>query len=210
MGTEADVSALMNVVNVSRETIDKLQSYERLLKHWTQAINLISKSTETEIWPRHFLDSAQFWNLRPENCEYWLDLGTGGGFPGLVVAVIASELDPEMRFGFVESDARKASFLLKAGHELGIKPKIHIARAESLEPQSASVVSVRAMAPVQKLLGYARRHMAEGGLSLFAKGENHETELTEAQKYWKFDVQKVPSITDASGTILKIKGITRV
>ncbi len=204
------ISLLRRHIDVSRETIERLVIYEKLLKKWNKTINLVSPQTLNEIWTRHFLDSAQIWQLRPQAAQSWLDLGSGGGFPGLVIAVLAAETAPQMPVGLVESDARKSAFLLQAGVAMGISPKIHVERAEYLAPQAADVVSARALAPLDKLLGYSARHLKMGGCCLFSKGESVETELTEARKYWTFEVQKTPSLTDSGGVILRIGDLGRV
>ncbi|NOX39587.1 MAG: 16S rRNA (guanine(527)-N(7))-methyltransferase RsmG [Alphaproteobacteria bacterium] len=195
--------------NVSRETIDRFFEYEALVKKWNPAINLISRSTINHIWPRHIIDSAQIWDQQPKSARFWLDIGTGGGFPGLVIAILAKELKPDMKIGLVESDTRKASFLLKTSVDLGLSPKILINRAEHLTPHSADVVSARALAPLNKLLGLAERHLGDNGICLFSKGENAENELTHARKYWTFTLQKTPSRTDSGGVILRIGEIGR-
>lgn len=202
--------AFQNAVNVSRETIERLETYESLLQKWNPVINLVSQSTLPQIWTRHFLDSAQFWALRPANVKSWLDLGSGGGFPGLIIAILAAEQHPNLSIGLVESDARKASFLLKVSQETGISPKIHVERAEKLPATRSDIVSARALAPINKVFEYVARHSGENTTCLLAKGENHEIELTEARKYWKFDLEKISSITDASGVILKIERLVRV
>jgi 16S rRNA (guanine527-N7)-methyltransferase len=210
MPDQEGYSALKAILNVSRETIDRLSLYEALVKKWNPTINLVAKSTISEIWSRHIVDSAQIWNLRPDSPKHWLDLGSGGGFPGLVIAAIADEIAPDMKVSLVESDARKSAFLLKAAQEMGIRPKIHIDRIESLEPQGADVISARALAPVASLLNFAERHRTSDTICLFSKGQAHEIELTEARKYWTFDIQKTPSVTDSRGVILKIGGFGRV
>jgi len=195
--------------NVSRETIERLLAYEELIKKWNPVINLISKSTIEHIWPRHILDSAQIWDQQPSAAKYWLDIGTGGGFPGLVIAILAKELKPELKVALVESDARKSSFLLKTSVDLGLSAVIMISRAEDLRPQAAHVVSARALAPLNKLFGLVERHLSDDGVCLFSKGENAENELTLARKYWTFKSQKTPSRTDSGGVILRIGDLRR-
>ncbi|MCB1368561.1 MAG: 16S rRNA (guanine(527)-N(7))-methyltransferase RsmG [Rhodobacteraceae bacterium] len=196
--------------NVSRETIERLEVFESLLIRWNPAINLVSKATLSQIWDRHFTDSAQIWKLRPESARSWLDLGSGAGFPGLVIAVLAAEQEPALHVALVESDARKSTFLANTAREMGIDVTIHTERAENLEPQRADIISARALAPMHKLLGYAMRHRNDRSICLFLKGANHESELTEARKYWTFDLQKTPSRTGSGGVILKIGAFGRV
>lgn len=208
-GVNPDIEGFRARYNVSRETINRLFEYEALVKKWNPAINLISRSTIGNIWERHIIDSAQIWDQQPHSAGFWLDIGTGGGFPGLVIAILAKELKPDMKIGFVESDTRKASFLLKTSVDLGLSPEISISRAEGLTPQSANIVSARALAPLNKLLGLAERHLADNGVCLFSKGENAENELTLARKYWTFTLQKTPSRTDSGGVILRIGDLRR-
>lgn len=210
MANEQDILSFSKKVNVSRETLDRLRTYEQLLKKWNPAINLVSRGTLEDIWTRHFLDSAQLWGLKPNNADYWLDLGTGAGFPGLVIAILAAEHQPSLKIGLVESDARKAAFLLNTSQNLSISPKIFTERAEMLQPQGADVISARALAPLSQLLEFTERHKADNTICLFSKGRTYETELTNAKKYWTFDVQKTPSLTDSEGVILKIGGFGRV
>ena len=210
MDRDAQIDTFQRHLNVSRETIARLETYEAILKKWNPSINLVSKSTLDQIWSRHFLDSAQLWGHKPERARKWLDLGSGGGFPGLVIAALAADIAPDLTVTLVESDLRKATFLTMASQEMQINPQIHIARAEQLEPQAADVISARALAPLAKLLNYAERHAAPGAICLFSKGESHESELTEARKYWTFEVQKTPSVTGSGGVILEIGGFGRV
>lgn len=210
MTSDDGQNTFQNTMNVSRETIERLKIYESLLLKWNPAINLVGQSTISQVWIRHFLDSAQLWNLRPKNTKTWLDLGSGGGFPGLIVAILAVEYDPSLSVTLVESDARKASFLLKVSQETGITPKIAIERAEKLPPAAADVISARALAPVSKIFEYVTRLSNDNTICLLSKGENHESELTAARKNWKFELQKIPSITDVNGVILKIERIVRV
>lgn len=210
MGDADGQAAFFAAVNVSRETSERLRAYAALLEKWNPAINLVSRSTIPALWTRHFLDSAQLLPIAPDTARTWLDLGAGGGFPGLVLAILAAEQRPELKFTLVESDARKSAFLLKVVAETGIGAKIETARAESLPPQAAEVLSARALAPILRLLPLAQQHLAEGGICLFPKGANHSAELDAALASWTFRVQKHPSRTEETGVILEIGGIRRV
>jgi len=209
-GRNDAIQRLEQVADVSRETIAALETYEKLLRKWNPAINLVSASTLNDIWHRHFLDSAQIWRLCPPGATKWVDLGSGGGFPGLVVAVIAKEAAPQLELVLVESDIRKATFLREVSRTLSLNTAIHAKRIEELEPQDGDVVSARALAPLPKLLPLAARHLGNSGICLFSKGESVETELTDARKCWKFTLEKSPSITGSGGIILKIGGLGRV
>ena len=118
---------------VSRETLDRLEALEALLKKWNPAINLVAKSTLGSAWDRHILDSAQLYTLAPPKVAHWADLGSGGGFPGLVIAALSHELDPDRRVTLVESDRRKATFLREAARQLGLSAEIRDERIESLD-----------------------------------------------------------------------------
>lgn len=196
-------------LNVSRETIERLEAYDVLLRKWNPSINLVSKSTLDQIWTRHFVDSAQLWDLAPENPTHWADFGSGGGFPGIVIAVIAAEKSPELHISLVESDVRKSAFLRQASLKLGLKTKIHAERAENLAHLGADVLSARALAPLDALMPIVEHHATKNAVALFPKGKSYESELTEAAKRWTFDVQKTTSLTDDQAVILKIEGVRR-
>ncbi|MFC2969984.1 16S rRNA (guanine(527)-N(7))-methyltransferase RsmG [Acidimangrovimonas pyrenivorans] len=195
---------------VSRETLARLECYAALLEKWNGAINLVSKSTLAQLWTRHFLDSAQIFDLKPEGARSWADLGSGGGFPGLVIAILAAEAAPELRVTLVESDIRKATFLSTVARETGVQVEVRPERIEALAPLGADAVSARALAPLDDLLGYAARHLAPEGRAIFLKGAAHAQEIEEALAHWRFDVQKHPSKTDPKAVILSIGGLARV
>ncbi|MEZ5911129.1 MAG: 16S rRNA (guanine(527)-N(7))-methyltransferase RsmG [Paracoccaceae bacterium] len=197
-------------MDVSRETQARLGTFEALLKKWNPAINLVSASTLPEFHKRHILDSAQLFSLRPADARRWVDLGSGGGLPGLVVAILAADAAPGMETVLIESDARKAAFLNTVIRELSLSARVICGRIEAVAPQSGDVVSARALAPLDRLLGYGARHMAPGGTALFPKGANHEAEVAMALETWTFSLQKYPSMADPRAAILKIGDITRV
>lgn len=198
------------ILDVSRETIDRLENLLVLVKKWNQTINLIAKSTIDDAWTRHILDSAQIYSLAPQKVTRWADLGSGGGFPGLVIACLAAEKDPEMEIVLVEADQRKGAFLLQANQVLGLKARVVTERIENLPPLQADVVSARALAPLDRLCGLASRHMASGACALFQKGANHMAEISEARKDWVFDIEIHPSATEATAVVLKIRGLSHV
>lgn len=194
---------------VSRETTARLEIFAAVLTKWNPAINLVAKSTIPDLWNRHILDSAQVFDLCPPQADRWVDLGTGGGFPGMVVAIIAAELRPALRVVLVESDQRKAAFLRAVMAETKIPVDIQAVRAESLAAQAADVVSARALAPVSLLLSYAARHLKPGGSAILLKGANADAEIAEALASWRFTVQKTPSKTDPQAVVLTIGELTR-
>ncbi|MHA6265540.1 16S rRNA (guanine(527)-N(7))-methyltransferase RsmG [Aliiroseovarius sp. CAU 1755] len=196
-------------LDVSRETMQRLEVYAALLTKWNPAINLVAHSTLPDLWSRHFVDSAQIYDLAPKNINMWCDMGAGGGFPGLVTAILAAEADPDRTTVCVESDLRKATFLRTVIRETGIRASVEAHRIESVAPLGADVVSARALAPLSDLLGYASRHLTENGVCLFLKGENFNKELDEALDHWRFELDTYPSKTNPSATILKIGDLTR-
>lgn len=203
--TEVSVAGL----DVSRETLAALQQYEELVRRWTPAINLVSKATLPDLWDRHIVDSAQIFALCPFSATSWADLGSGGGFPGVVIAILAKQLKPDLRVTLVESDLRKATFLRQAAQTLALPVTVRSSRIEVLDPLNAEVISARALAPLADLLAYADRHLAAGGVAVFPKGARYAEELAEAQKTWAFDVDAQQSLSDADAAILVIRNIHR-
>lgn len=204
------VDAFAGRVDVSRETLDRLSGLEALLQKWNPAINLVSAATLSEVWTRHFLDSAQLFDCAGAQVAHWADLGSGGGFPGLVVGVLAREKCPEMQLTLIESDKRKAAFLLNAARELGLKATVRADRIEKVTPLGADVLSARALAPLTKLLAFAERHLSPEGIALFPKGERWKEEVALAEASWSFTCEPRESLTDPQAVVLKIRGLKRV
>ena len=192
------------LTGVSRETLGRFESYAALLRKWNPAINLVAPSTLSELWSRHFLDSAAVLRLAPIGARRWLDLGSGGGFPGAVVALLAAEARPDLSVTCVESDQRKATFLRSVSRETGAPFAVEDKRIEHLPPQAADVISARALAPLGRLLDMAVPHLAPGGICLFQKGARHAAEVEEALEHWSFTLETYPSETDPESAILKI------
>ena len=197
---------------VSRETLARLESYAALLFKWTRTINLVSRNSLADLWRRHMLDSAQLLPLMPaappDRRRVILDLGSGAGFPGMVLSILGAG-DVHL----VESDQRKMLFLREVARETGSDAHIHCVRIESLPRFPVDVVTARAFAPLDRLLDYGAPFLDASQLSkgrpppqgLFLKGQRAEEELTRARNQWKMDVQKVPSRADPSGMILVIE-----
>lgn len=204
------VSDFATRLNVSRETIDRLARYEILLRKWNPAINLVSSRTLDEVWERHFLDSAQLFDVAAPTEGHWVDLGSGGGFPGLVLAILSAQKSPDLRFTLVESDQRKAAFLTAAARELDLQVKIIAERIEKVPGLAADFLSARALAALPQLLGFAESHLKPTGMAIFPKGETWMREVDDAKLHWAFDLETVASLTDPMATILKIKGVSRV
>lgn len=196
-------------LDVSRETFERLKVYAALLEKWNPAINLVAPSTLSSLWVRHFQDSAQIFHLAKPKVGMWCDMGTGGGFPGLIVAIMAHESDPDRRTICIESDLRKATFLRTVVRETGINATILSQRIEAVTPLGADVVSARALAPLTDLLTYADRHLMPGGTGIFLKGENYRTEVEEALENWRFELDTYPSKTNPNAVVLKIGDLRR-
>lgn len=196
-------------LNVSRETTDLLTQFSELVERWTARINLISKASVDGIWERHVADSAQLFELAPA-FEHWVDLGSGGGFPGIVIAIIAKEARPEARITLVESDLRKATFLRTAIRELGLNAKVIADRIEELPPLAADVLSARALADLSALLEFTDLHLAKNGTAIFPKGQNWRKEDEAARQLWSYSLDPVKSKTSAEAAILLIKDVSRV
>ena len=196
-------------LDVSRETNERLAALVALLTKWNATVNLVSKDTLAQVWDRHIIDSAQIFNLG-DSAASWVDMGSGGGFPGLVVAILAAEKRPLMQIVLIESDQRKAAFLRQASQSLGISVKVISERIEAVEPLNADVVSARALAPLPLLCSFASRHLAANGAAIFLKGRNFQAELIAAQEHWNFSLESYQSVTDVSSSVLVLKGIAHV
>ena len=196
-------------IDVSRETIDRLNKLESIVLKWNPKINLIAKSTIDSIWVRHICDSAQLFQYAPPNVSSWLDIGSGGGFPGIVMAAMSVGLGQKTEFTFVESDQRKAAFLRAAVRELDLKVTILAERIEEISPQNAEVITARALKSVTELLPMLGRHLAPDGVAILPKGRTFADEIFVARQNWQFSMSEQISITDVDACILIVKDITR-
>lgn len=187
---------------VSRETHRRLEILVETLERWQKAINLVGRNTLDGIWKRHVVDSAQVVPLIPAEAGTLADLGSGGGFPGLVIAAMRPDLDVTM----IESDARKAAFLGEAGRKMGLAkpPKLVIKRIEAAPPANADVVTARALAPLAQLLEWSDRHRMDAAICLFHKGKDWRAEVDEAKKKWDFSPEAFASVTDRDAVLLRI------
>lgn len=195
---------------VSRETRAKLERLVDLVRKWSPRINLVSRNDLDDLWSRHVVDSAQLLALAPHAAVHWVDMGSGGGFPGAVIAILASDRRPELRVTCVEADQRKAIFLRTVSRETGTPFRVRDARLEALPRLQADVLSARALAPLDALLAHAERHLAPEGIALFPKGARHGDELSIARNRWRFDCETIRSSTNPDAVILKIGEIRRV
>jgi 16S rRNA (guanine527-N7)-methyltransferase len=196
--------------DVSRETIDKLLAYEGLLKQWQKTINLVAPSTLDSIWSRHFADSAQVLPLAPPGAKQWLDLGSGAGFPGLVLAIMLAPRDGA-KVTLIESDTRKAAFLREVARHTGAPVDIRPERIEKAATQSklgsVDVITARALAPLPRLLDLAAPSFTAETVGVFLKGREAQTEIDAAKERWDFASELHPSLTDSSGRIVVIRAL---
>jgi len=194
-------------LDVSRETLGRLDVYESLLNKWSTKINLVSRHTLENAAHRHFRDSAQIFHFIPKDSQKLIDLGSGGGFPGLVLAILAKELQPGLQVHLVESDQRKAAFLRTVARETDVSVFVHVKRIEKLDEMEADVITARALAPLRDLLGYAKRHLKNGGVCLFPKGQSWEKECDEAAHEWQFSYVNHISEFQANAVILEVRDL---
>jgi 16S rRNA (guanine527-N7)-methyltransferase len=203
-------SALDGIVAVSRETVERLQTYVELLRKWQRSTNLIAPSTIPSIWNRHVADSAQLVALFPDALR-WIDLGSGGGFPAVVVAILLAGREGAV-VHLIESDQRKCAFLRQAIRATGAPAEVHTGRIEALlaiwrEP--LDVVSSRALAPLTRLFGLSEPLFQAGAKGAFHKGLDFEEEISEASKSWDADLVIHRSKTESAGVILEVRHLAR-
>jgi 16S rRNA (guanine527-N7)-methyltransferase len=193
-------------INVSRETLHRLETYAALLEKWQAKINLVGPATLPDLWRRHFLDSAQLLPLLPAATGTLADLGSGAGFPGLVLAIMT-----DWRVHLLDSDQRKCAFLRQVALDCGVLDRvtIHARRIEQVTGLLADVVTARACAPLGELLDLAEPFIGEKGTGLFLKGAQAEEELTQAQRRWTMRLDRRDSISDPAGKLLIVSQLKR-
>jgi 16S rRNA (guanine527-N7)-methyltransferase len=207
----ADRARALTLTPVSRETLDRLDRFVETVLAWQQRINLIAPSTEPKLWTRHIADSLQLLALAPQ-AKTWVDLGSGGGFPGLVIACALAD-KPGARVHLVESSTKKAAFLREAARATGAPAQIHAVRVEDFVENLAmavDVVTARALAPLVRLLAATYPLLKTGTLGLFPKGQDVDAELTEAAKCWSIQSSLAPSLTDPKAKIVRVTGIEKL
>lgn len=201
--------ALLERLNVSRETLDRLKIFEQVLQKWNPKINLVSRNSLDDLWTRHIIDSVQVFRcVSPPN--HWVDMGSGGGLPGVIAAIMAAEESPNTKVTLIESDQRKSAFLRTAARECGAKLTVISKRIEQADPQNADVLSARALADLSLLLEFSERHLSPTGTALFPKGANWKKEVDNARQRWRFDFEPITSLTEPDAVVLKIEGVARV
>ena len=191
-------------LGVSRETLERLRVHLDLLRRWQPAINLVGPATLADPWRRHVLDSAQLAAHVPAGAADLVDLGSGAGFPGMVLALLGVR-----GVHLIEGDRRKAQFLREVARATGAPATIHAARIERMQDWPAAVVTARALAPLPRLLELADRFLVSDSVCLLLKGKSVERELTNARVSWHMVSETFPSLSDPLGTVLKLRGICR-
>lgn len=184
--------------------MDRLCAYVALLERWNARINLVGRATIGDVWRRHIMDSAQLYSLIPARARILVDLGSGAGLPGLVLAILGV---PEVHL--LESDQRKAAFLREALRVTGTQAQLHAQRIEAIRAFPADIVTARALAPLAELLDLAQPFIAPSTVCLFLKGRTADDELTRAQEAWKMRAERLPSASDPSGIILRLESLAR-
>lgn len=201
-GGALTAEAVGRLLDVSRETLARLEVYLELLRRWQGAINLVASATLADPWRRHILDCGQLWRFLPAGARRVVDLGSGAGLPGLILAIMGA---PETHL--IESDRRKAAFLREAARACGVAVTVHAERVGAVPPPGADVVTARALAPLPELLALAFSHVQPRTTCLFLKGRAAEAELTLARESWTMRVAQERSLSDPEGRVLIISEI---
>ncbi len=199
----------MDTFDVSRETFELLKVYESSLVEWQKKFNLVSNSSLADGWVRHFVDSAQLFQYIPQDARVLLDFGSGAGFPAMVLAIMAKEKTPYLKFKLIESIGKKTLYLNEVAKLSGANVEIINDRIEKLPPQKADVITSRAMASLNELLNYTYRFVKPETVCIFPKGQKYKDELIEAEKNWRFDCEICDSKTSNEGKILIIRKLKR-
>jgi len=212
-----DQDDFIRAFNVSRETCEQLETYIELLRKWQKAVNLVSASTLDEIWHRHIGDSAQIVDIvnesdSPHSSLNWLDIGSGGGFPGLVLAIMLAD-KTNMHFHLVESNGRKCAFLADVVRQLDLSVDVHNCRIEELYDHGSlarvDFISARALASLDHLFEFMEPFVQSDLVAYFLKGRDVKAELLQAHNGWDFSHRKIPSRTSIDGCLLEVKGLQK-
>jgi 16S rRNA (guanine527-N7)-methyltransferase len=194
----------VQVVGVSRETLARLEVYVSALAEWNGRFNLVSSRSLGDVWRRHVLDSAQLAQRIPPSARTLVDLGSGAGLPGLVLAALRPN---DLCVTLIDATAKKCRFLQAVAAEMQLSVEVRNERIEEAKRSAFDVITARACAPLPVLLSYAQPFAGAGTVCLFLKGQDVGSELTEARNSWRMEVQSHPSLSDPTGTILEIRGL---
>lgn len=196
--------------SVSRETFERLKAYEASLHEWQKKFNLVSNASLEDAWNRHFLDSMQLFDFIPKTARSLCDFGSGAGFPGMVLAIMAKEKTPYLKVSLIESIKKKTLYLNEVNKITEANAVIINDRIENIPPQSFDVITSRAMASLKDLLNYTKKFFGKNTVCIFPKGKSYAEEITEAEKFWKFDCKIVPSEMSSEGVILIITNLSAI
>lgn len=196
--------------SVSRETLERLKAYEASLHEWQKKFNLVSNASLEDAWNRHFLDSMQLFNFIPKTARTLCDFGSGAGFPGMVLAIMAKEKTPYLKVSLIESIKKKTLYLNEVNKITEANAVIINDRIENIPPQSFDVITSRAMASLKDLLNYTKKFFGKNTVCIFPKGKSYAEEIAEAEKFWKFDCKIVPSEMSSEGVILIITNLSAI
>ena len=195
--------------NVSRETYLKLKSYQSMLEDWQQRLNLVSRNTIDNAWNRHFLDSVQLFKYIPKSAKTLFDFGSGAGFPGLVLAIMAQEKQPDLKVTLVESINKKTVYLNAVREKISVDVNVINDRIENIIPHQVDVITSRALTSLTDLLKYSYNFTGKNTICIFPKGKKYAEELAEAHKQWKFKCDIYPSEESEEGKILIISNLKK-
>lgn len=196
--------------SVSRETFERLKAYEASLHEWQKKFNLVSNASLADAWNRHFLDSIQLYKLIPESAKILYDFGSGAGFPGMVLAIMAKEKTPYLKVKLIESIKKKTLYLNEVKQITNTDVEIINDRIENLKAEPADVITSRAMCSLKELLGYTKKFCTAQTKCIFPKGKKYKEEIEDAQKEWRFTYEVVPSEQSDEGVILVITNLSRI
>lgn len=196
--------------NVSRETIELLRVYEKSLHEWQTKFNLVSNASLEDAWNRHFLDSIQLFKFIPEGAKSLCDFGSGAGFPGMVLAVLAAEKTPYLKVSLIESIRKKTLYLNEVSKITGVNVEILNERIENIKSRQFDVITSRAMASLSELLNYTQKFFKKNTTCIFPKGKSYADEIAEAKRLWNFKCDVVPSEQSDEGVILIITNLSKI
>ena len=205
--SSAERERLIRLLDLKPIDLDRMKAYEALVRKWSNVKNLVSASALSDLWTRHLLDSAQVQRALPQ-VRIWADLGSGGGFPGLVTAILLAD-EPEAHVHLVESDGRKCAFLRAVSRETGLRTTVHHARIEDVVSDFSGIeaVSARALADMDQLVDWALPLLEKGAIGAFPKGKGHREELTNLSRDSRFNVEIRPSISQSDGAIVLVRQV---
>ena len=204
--TAVDATEFARLSGATPEQVADLERYRALLADWNERMNLVGPATMEVFWSRHAWDSAQLLTLAPEALT-WADLGAGAGLPGVVLAILGKDR-PGFHVHLVESMTKRCRFLEEVVKALALPATVHNERAENLS-LDVDIVTARACAPMSRLLGYAQPYLKRGAMALFLKGQDVASDLEEATRYWKFEADVLPSLSDPRGRIVRVRRLGR-